>query len=87
MSTDEIEVKDNTAESIRQDVKLLEPDRPKTYRKYYQCFVLLIATASILGQGLAAGSAGFILPQIWDKTSGDSIHVSREIGAWFGNVF
>ena len=87
MSADEIEVKENPLESSSQDAKLLEPDRPKTYRKYYQCFVLLIATASILGQGLAAGSAGFILPQIWDKTSGDSIHVSRETGAWFGKVF
>ena len=71
---------------VKQEAQLLEDEQqlPQTNRKLYQCFVLFIATASIMGQGLAAGSAGFILPQIWDKSTGGSIQVSRETGAWFG---
>ena len=60
------------------------PEKKVTHRKLYQCLVLLIVTSSILGQGLAAASAGYILPQIWDPESGDAIQVTREAGAWYG---
>ena len=63
-----------------------EPKKVGADRKAFQCFILLLATSTILGQGLAAASAGFILPQIWDPHSGDSIQVSRETGSWFGKI-
>ena len=63
-----------------------EPKKVGADRKAFQCLILLLATSTILGQGLAAASAGFILPQIWDPQSGDSIQVSRETGSWFGNL-
>ena len=65
----------------------LEPKKAVADRKVFQCFILLLATSTILGQGLAAASAGFILPQIWDPQSGDSIQVSRETGSWFGKIY